>query len=225
MELEPYDAGWISLIPPIFAIILAFVTKEVIFSLFLASLLGSIIYECYAGGSIITVFTNLTNMICLKSSDEVSLLVFILLMGSLVEVMKKSGSTKAYSIWISRIIKSKFAAQFCTFLLGFFLFVDDYFNCLSNGTVMKPVADITGISNFKISYLIKGMAINCALIIPISSWGATVTTQISLAGIESPVSVFLNSIPFISLPLLFFIFVLILMIFNYDFGRMAAEED
>lgn len=224
MELEPYDAGWISLIPPIFAIILAFVTKEVIFSLFLASLLGSIIYECYAGGSIITVFTNLTNMICLKSSDEVSLLVFILLMGSLVEVMKKSGSTKAYSVWISRIIKSKFAAQFCTFLLGFFLFVDDYFNCLSNGTVMKPVADITGISNFKISYLIKGMAINCALIIPISSWGATVTTQISLAGIESPVSVFLNSIPFISLPLLFFIFVLILMIFNYDFGRMAAEE-
>ncbi|KAK8792862.1 hypothetical protein WA158_005026 [Blastocystis sp. Blastoise] len=223
--MKAYEAGIISLIPPLIAIILAFITKEVIFSLFFAAFVGSIIYECYDGGNFITVFTNFINVISSKATEEVSLLIFILLMGGLVEIMKKSGSTQAYSRWISGVIKSKRATNFFTFLLGLFLFVDDYFNCLSNGTIMRPVADTVGISPYKISYIIKGMAINCALVIPISSWGAAILSQISMAQVTDAFSAFIRSIPYCSLPLLFFIFLLIIILFDYDFGQMAAREN
>ena len=171
-----------SLVPAIVAIALALITKEVYSSLFIGIVIGGIFFAIDASAGFPGFFNHIFNDGMIKQlsdSSNVGILLFLVLLGTLVALMNKAGGSAAFGEWTKKHFKSKVGAQIATILLGILIFIDDYFNCLTVGSVMKPVTDKYGVSRSKLSYLIDATAAPVCIIAPISSWAAAVSGFVS----------------------------------------------
>lgn len=176
------EGSFLSLVPAIVAIALALITKEVYSSLFIGIAIGGAFFAAGAGSGFTGFFTHVFNdgMIAqLSDSWNVGILVFLVVLGSMVALMNKAGGSKAFGEWAKKHIKSKAGAQIATIGLGILIFIDDYFNCLTVGSVMKPVTEKHGVSRAKLAYLIDATAAPICIIAPISSWAAAVSGFVS----------------------------------------------
>ena len=171
---DMYATFW-SLIPPVVAIVLALITKEVYSSLFIGILIGGVFYSGFQFERTITHVFQDGIVGVLSDSYNVGILVFLVILGIMVCMMNKAGGSAAFGRWASEHIKSRIGAQLATILLGVLIFIDDYFNCLTVGSVMRPVTDKHNVSRAKLSYLIDATAAPVCIIAPISSWAAAVT--------------------------------------------------
>lgn len=211
---------WWSLVPPIVAIILALTTKEVYISLFTGALLGAFLAADFHPWA---AFETLYNT--LLDSADLSILVFLILLGIIVMLMQKSGGTRAYGEWASRRLKTKKSAEIATSLLGVLIFVDDYFNCLTVGSVMRPVTDKYKVSRAKLAYLIDATAAPVCIIAPISSWAAAVNSYVPEGCSMSGFQMFVATIPFNLYALLTLYMVFFTSGTGFDFGLMKKHED
>lgn len=226
--MEAIDVGILSILPPIIAIVLALITKEVISSLIVGILSGTCIYALYAGSGILGAADVTVQLMADKLADNASIILFLAFLGALVAVITMAGGSKAYGDWAGNKIHSKKGAQLSTTLLGVLIFIDDYFNCLTIGTVMRPVADKFQVSRAKLAYIIDATAAPICIIAPISSWAASVISQMdglevngqSLNGMDT----FLRTIPFNLYAILTLIMVIVLCVTNIEFGSMARFE-
>lgn len=213
-----------SLLPPIIAIGLALITKEVYSSLFIGIVSGAII----ASISLNTGFEGFMSLIVkdgiisnIADSYNVGILVFLVVLGTIVVLMNKAGGSRAYGEWASKHIKTRVGASLSTFLLGALIFVDDYFNCLTVGSVMRPVTDKHQISRSKLAYLIDATAAPVCIIAPISSWAAAVSGTVKdVNGIQ----LFISTIPYNLYALLTLVMVIFIAVTNVDFGPMRTHE-
>ena len=218
---ELYATIWAAL-PPLVAIGLALITKEVYTSLFIGIITGAVLY---AGPSISGISEHALNegiVASLSDSYNVGMLVFLVVLGIMVALMNKSGGSKAFGKWAIRKIRSRVAAGLATMLLGILIFIDDYFNCLTVGSVMKPVTDEFKISRVKLAYIIDATAAPVCIIAPISSWAAAVSGFVP-KGVNG-FSIFLKAIPYNFYALFTIVFVLGLICMKFDFGKMAQFE-
>ncbi|MEE1493078.1 MAG: Na+/H+ antiporter NhaC family protein [Massilioclostridium sp.] len=211
-----------ALVPAIVAIALALLTKEVYISLLIGILSGALFFtNFHLLDSIDTTFQIMSQ----KVGENTNILVFLVLLGMLVALMKKSGASRAYGEWASASIKTKRGASFATMGLGSLIFVDDYFNCLTVGTVMRPVTDRHRISRAKLAYIIDATAAPICIIAPISSWAAAVGSSLPEGSAMDGFSLFLQTIPFNLYALLTIVMVVFLLACNFDFGRMKKYEE
>lgn len=204
--------------PAIIAIILALITKQVYISLFLGIFVGAIMY---AGGDILKAMFTLYQVMSEKVGSNTPIIVFLVVLGILVVLMQKSGGAKAYGDWAGRKIKSRGGALAATAGLGCLIFVDDYFNCLTVGSVMRPVTDKFKISRAKLAYIIDATAAPVCIIAPISSWAAAVAGELEGDGLM----VFISTIPYNVYALLTLVMVFTLCFFKFDFGKMKKNDD
>ncbi len=222
--MEPTFVGWLSLIPPLLAISLALITKEVISSLIMGILSGALIYSVASGlnpllGTVKTTFELMVTRIDMK------ILLFLGLLGALVVVVTMAGGSRAYGRWVSAKIKNRHMAQLATAALGILIFIDDYFNCLTVGTVMKPLTDKHNVSRAKLAYIIDATAAPVCIIAPVSSWAAAVGSSVATTGaFQSDIAAFVATIPYNLYALLSILMVIILCVKDLDFGPMAAKE-
>jgi Na+/H+ antiporter NhaC len=219
------NVGLWSVFPPLLAIALALITKEVIFSLVLGVMSGTLIYAIATGTGLLGVFYTTADLMAAKVGDNGSMIVFLSLLGALVAVITRAGGSQAYGKWASRKIKSKRSASLVTGLLGVLIFIDDYFNCLTVGTVMKPVTDRHKISREKLSWLIDSTAAPVCVIAPISSWSASVVSYYPTATGITGMQAFVQAIPInlyalMTIGMVFFISARK----NGDFGPMREAE-
>lgn len=211
-----------SLVPAIVAIALALITKEVYSSLFIGILIGSVFYSGLSFTGIITHVFQDGMVKQLSDSYNVGILIFLVVLGIMVCLMNKAGGSAAFGDWAKKHIKSKVGAQVATICLGILIFIDDYFNCLTVGSVMKPVTDKYGISREKLAYLIDATAAPVCIIAPISSWAAAVS---GFAGEgENGLSLFIHAIPFNFYAILTIIMLFALVFMNFEYGEMAKAE-
>ena len=217
-----YATIW-ALVPAFVAIILALITKEVYSSLFLGILVGGIFYSGFNfEGTINHVFQN-GFIGVLSDSYNVGILIFLVILGAMVSMMNRAGGSAAFGRWAATHIKSRIGAQLATFALGIFIFIDDYFNCLTVGSVMLPVADSHKVSRAKLSYLIDATAAPICMIAPISSWAAAVASYTEGTGLDG-IDLFIKAIPYNFYSLLTFVFIIALVISKRDYGPMARHE-
>ena len=225
--MEIHTVGILSLLPPIIAIVLALKTKEVISSLIVGILSGTLIYSIYDTDGIIQVGARTVevtmNLMGEKLSENSSIIIFLGLLGAIVVVVTKAGGSKAYGEWAVKRIKSRKGAKISTFILGIIIFIDDYFNCLTVGTVMRPVTDKYKISREKLAYIIDATAAPICIIAPVSSWAASVISQMSDTGLNG-IQDFVKTIPYNLYALLTIIMVLIVSLTKVEFGKMAKCE-
>lgn len=225
--MDSINVGLLSILPPLIAIGLALITKEVISSLIIGILSGTFIYACNtASGPIgILVKTLDTTMTLMtdKLAGNIAIILFLSFLGGLVVIITKAGGSKAYGEWASSKIKSRVGAQLATSALGALIFIDDYFNCLTVGTVMRPVTDKHRISHAKLAYLIDATAAPICIIAPISSWAASVISQMGDTGLNGMES-FIQSIPYNLYAILTIIMIIVLSLTQLDFGPMAKYE-
>lgn len=214
-----------SLFPPVIAIGLALITKEVYSSLFIGILSGGIIYAAASGTGFEGTFkavvqdgliTNLSN------AYNVGILVFLVVLGIIVVLMNKAGGSRAYGEWAAAHIKSRRGVALSTFFLGVLIFVDDYFNCLTVGSVMRPITDKHNISRSKLAYLIDSTAAPICIIAPISSWAAAVSGTVE--GVNG-ISLFINTIPYNLYAFLTILMVIFISVSDTDYGPMKIHED
>jgi len=203
--------------PALIAIVLALVTKQVYVSLFLGIFVGALMY---AGGNPIEALFTLYQVMSEKVGGNTPILVFLVVLGILVVLMQKSGGAKAYGDWAGKKIKNKSGALAATAGLGCLIFVDDYFNCLTVGSVMRPVTDKFKVSRSKLAYIIDATAAPVCIIAPISSWAAAVAGELEGDGLM----MFIATIPFNVYALLTLIMVFSLCFFNFDFGKMKKND-
>lgn len=215
------DFGWLSLVPPIIAIALALITKEVIVSLLIGILSGAAIFSA---GNIMGTLETTFNVLLSKMGSNVSMIVFLALLGALVAVITLAGGSRAYGKWASEKIKTQKGASLATVGLGLLIFIDDYFNCLTIGTVMRPVTDKNGISRAKLAYLIDSTAAPICILAPVSSWAASVITIIGDTGIENPLALFMSSIPFNFYALFTILTVIYFSVSKKEIGSMGAKD-
>ncbi|MDR1252192.1 MAG: Na+/H+ antiporter NhaC family protein [Treponema sp.] len=227
METVFAHAGIWSVAPPLVAIVLSLITKEVIFSLLVGIMSGALIYSVFAGLGAVGVFTVTVDTMIgkLADGDNAAMVIFLALLGGLVALVTKAGGSRAYGVWASARIKSRSSAGALTALLGLLIFIDDYFNCLTVGTVMRPVTDRHRISREKLAYLIDATAAPVCVIAPISSWAASVIsyypTETGVTGMQA----FVGSIPMNLYAVLTIVMVLWLALRkNSDYGPMAAAQ-
>ena len=215
-----YATFW-SLVPAFVAIILALITKEVYSSLFLGILVGGIFYSGFNfEGTVNHVFQ--TGFIgVLSDSYNVGILVFLVILGSMVSMMNKAGGSAAFGRWASTHIKGRVGAQLATVLLGCLIFIDDYFNCLTVGSVMRPVTDKHKISRAKLAYIIDATAAPVCIIAPISSWAAAVTGFVEGA---DGFSIFIRAIPYNFYALLTIVMMIVLVVAKVEYGPMKQHE-
>ncbi len=221
MEVDMILAGIWSILPPVIAIVLALITKEVFSSLLVGILSGTVIYACFAEAPFYTAFTNIPKLMAAQISDNGTMLLFLALLGALVVVVTMAGGSRAYGNWARRKIRSGTASKLLSMLLGIIIFIDDYFNCLTVGTVMRPVTDKFGVSREKLAYIIDSTAAPVCIIAPISSWAAAVASNLDA---ENGFTMFLNAIPFNLYALLTITMVLVMCTKNLDFGPMRKAE-
>ena len=221
MGLEMIDAGWLSILPPVVAITLALLTKEVYSSLFVGILTGMCVYSFSTGGNLLQAVTYVFDMIAGKIGENGYMIIFLVLLGSLVVLVSRSGGTNAYGKWAIRRIRSKRSAKLTTALLGLLIFLDDGFNCLTVGTVMRPITDKHKISREKLAYLLDATAAPICIIAPISSWAVAVASEVEEAG---GLNAFLQTIPYNLYAILTIAMVLFLSATNFDFGPMKRAE-
>ena len=216
-----------SLLPPVVAIALALITKEVYSSLFVGIVTGALLYSNFNLENMLnTMFFNEDGGMIYKLADSwnMGILVFLVLLGILVSLMSKSGGSKAFGVWASKHIKSRAGAQLATMLLGVLIFVDDYFNCLTVGSVMKPVTDRHKVSRAKLAYIIDATAAPVCIIAPISSWAAAVTSSVPEELGINGFLVFVQSIPFNLYAILTLIMIVAIVVMKLDFGSMKTHE-
>lgn len=214
------DTFW-SLLPPIIAIALALITKEVYSSLFIGILVGGILYSGFSfTGTIEHVFVD--GMIAqLSDSWNVGILIFLVVLGTMVMLMNRAGGSAAFGKWAVTHVKTKAGAQIATILLGVMIFIDDYFNCLTVGSVMKPLTDKHRISREKLAYLIDATAAPVCIIAPISSWAAAVTGFVDGA---NGLTLFVRAIPYNFYAFLTLAMMFSLTFMNFDYGPMKLAE-
>lgn len=215
-----YATFW-SLIPPVVAIVLALITKEVYSSLFLGILVGAILYS---GGN----FEGTVNHIfsegmisVLSSSSNVGILVFLVILGTMVCLMNRAGGSAAFGRWAGKHIRTRVGAELATILLGVLIFIDDYFNCLTVGSVMRPITDQHNVSRAKLAYLIDATAAPVCIIAPISSWAAAVSGFVPG---EDGMSVFVRAIPYNYYALLTIVMMVSMVLMRAEFGAMGVHE-
>ena len=217
-----------SLLPPVIAIVLALNTKEVYTSLLVGIASGALLY---ANGNlelaINTLFFNEDGGMVAKLSDSsnVGILVFLVMLGILVALMNKAGGSAAFGRWASTHIHSRAGAQFATLLLGVMIFVDDYFNCLTVGSVMRPVTDRQNVSRAKLAYLIDATAAPVCIIAPVSSWAAAVTSSVPEGSDINGFTMFLRTIPYNYYAILTIVMALFLIFTGTEYGSMKLHED
>lgn len=212
---------WLSVLPPIIAIVLALITKEVISSLLIGIFAGALIFS---GGNIIHMVTTTFEIMGNRIGTNVNILIFLGLLGALVVVVTKAGGSAAYGEWAASKIKSRRGASLATVALGCLIFIDDYFNCLTVGTVMRPVTDKHKISRAKLSYLLDATAAPVCILAPVSSWGASVATYMQDGGVKNGMMTFINTIPYNLYAITTIIMILFICISNKDFGPMDKFE-
>ncbi len=216
-EVGLVGTGW-ALLPPILAIGLALITKEVYVSLFFGCAVGSLFISL---GNPVAATEMLFGTMIDKVSGNMGIVIFLVVLGIVVALMNKSGGSKAYGDWARKAIKTRKTAQLATFGLGVLIFVDDYFNCLTVGSVMRPVTDAHNISRAKLAYLIDSTAAPVCIIAPISSWAAAVAGMVP--GTDG-LQLFMQAIPFNYYALLTLLTVVLISIFDIDFGPMKTHE-
>ncbi len=216
-----YATFW-ALVPPVVAIVLALITKEVYSSLFLGILVGGLFYSNFSfEGTVVHIFQDGIIHV-LSDSSNVGILVFLVILGAIVSLMNRAGGSAAFGRWASEHIKTRTGAQLATVALGVLIFIDDYFNCLTVGSVMRPVTDKHNISRAKLAYLIDATAAPVCIIAPISSWAAAVTGFVEG---EDGLALFVSAIPYNFYAILTIIMMITIAILNIDFGSMKVHED
>lgn len=220
-----YATVW-ALVPPVVAIVLALITKEVYSSLFVGIVIGGLFYgNAFQPGfsaerSVLHIFEDgLVGV--LSDSYNVGILIFLVVLGVMVSMMNKAGGSAAFGEWASEHIKTRIGAQLSAIILGVLIFIDDYFNCLTVGSVMRPVTDKHQVSRAKLAYLIDATAAPVCIIAPISSWAAAVTGFVKG---EDGFSIFIKAIPYNYYALFTIIAMVTLVILQVDFGPMAKHE-
>ena len=223
-ESIPQYATFWALLAPIIAIVLALITKEVYSSLVIGIIVGGAIY---AGGNFEGTLVHVMSdgfIANVADSYNMGILIFLILLGALVAMMNKAGGSAAFGRWATAHIKSRVGAQLATIALGVLIFIDDYFNCLTVGSVMRPVTDGHKISRAKLSYLIDATAAPVCIIAPISSWAAAVAGFANSAGAENGIALFIKAIPYNFYALLTIAMMIFLAITGLDFGPMKKHE-
>ncbi|MBQ3810627.1 MAG: Na+/H+ antiporter NhaC family protein, partial [Kiritimatiellae bacterium] len=229
MELSPLASGaglW-SVVPPILAIVLALLTKEVVFSLLVGVLAGVGIYATAAPLPAVDVPVAVVSLVrgSIGDGEHLSVLVFAFFMGPLIAAMTRAGGAQAFGAWAVRNLRSAVGAQLATVVFGLLFFVDDYFNCLTIGNVMRPVTDKFRISREKLAYFTDATAAPICVIAPITTWAVTVVGYYNDGSGSSGMGAFLRAIPFNLYSILSILMVLWLAVRrNGDFGPMAEAE-
>ena len=209
-----------ALVPPVIAIALALITKEVYSSLFVGIVVGGLFASNF---KIIGAVDNIVNEgIIAAVSGIAGIFVFLVVLGGIVALVNKAGGSAAFGEWAKKNIKSRVGAMLATFLLGVLIFIDDYFNCLTVGSVMRPVTDAHKISRAKLSYLIDATAAPICMIAPISSWAAAVS---EFAPEGQGLALFIRAIPYNFYSLLTLVFIIALALMKFDFGPMKRAEE
>ncbi|MBQ7358866.1 MAG: Na+/H+ antiporter NhaC family protein [Lachnospiraceae bacterium] len=215
-----YATFW-ALLPPIIAIALALITKEVYSSLFIGILVGGLFYAGFNLEGTLTHIVNEGFITVLSDSWNVGILIFLVILGAMVSMMNKVGGSAAFGQWAQKHIKSAVGAQLATVALGVLIFVDDYFNCLTVGSVMKPVTDKHNVSRTKLAYIIDATAAPVCIIAPISSWAAAVTGFVDGA---DGLNLFVSSIPYNYYAILTLVFMIASILMKVDLGSMGDYE-
>lgn len=235
MDYNMIGTAW-SLLPPIVAIALALKTKEVYSSLFIGIILGAVEYCISMGTGLDGFLVHLTNhtviegdetkgyglIHCLSDPWNVGILIFLVLLGSIVSLMNKAGGSAAFGRWASKHVKTKMGVQIATILLGILIFIDDYFNCLTVGSVMRPIAVRNGVTKEKLAYLIDSTAAPVCIISPISSWAAAVSGFVS--GGENGLALFCKAIPFNFYAFFTILFMFGIVWLDFDFKAMSKYD-
>ena len=216
-----YATFW-ALIPPVVAIVLALITKEVYSSLFIGIVIGGLFYSGFQFELTVTHVFQDGIVGVLSDSYNVGILVFLVVLGIMVCMMNKAGGSAAFGRWASEHIKSRVGAQLATVALGVLIFIDDYFNCLTVGRVLRPVTDKHNVSRAKLSYLIDATAAPVCIIAPISSWAAAVTGFVEG---EDGFSIFIRAIPYNYYALLTIVMMITIIVLNIDYGQMRLHEE
>ena len=218
---ESVQATFWGLVPPIVAIGLALITKEVYSSLFLGILVGALLYTGFNFEATVNHVFSGGIVAVLSDAGNLGILVFLVILGAMVSLMNKAGGSAAFGRWASKKIKTRVGAQLATIVLGVLIFIDDYFNCLTVGSVMRPVTDKHNVSRAKLAYLIDATAAPVCIIAPISSWAAAVSGFVEG---EDGLSLFIQAIPFNFYALLTIAMMIGLAVMKVDFGPMALHE-
>lgn len=219
MDGSIFVGTWWALVPPLLAILLAFITKEVYSSLFIGVAVGAALYSGFHPWQSFVNFFEI-----MKNSMNLNILIFDVLLGMIIVLMAKSGGSSAYGKWAGKRIKSKRSALLATTGLGMLIFVDDYFNCLTVGSVMRPVTDRYKVSRAKLAYIIDATAAPVCIIAPISSWAAAVNSYVPEDAGISGFQLFLNTIPYNLYAILTLVMVIFISVTAFDFGLMKKHE-
>ena len=211
-----------SILPPVIAIVLALITKEVYMSLLIGILSGALLYTKF---NVISTVETTFQIMGDKIGGNADILIFLVLLGILVALITKSGASRAYGSWASNSIKTKKGALLATAVLGVVIFVDDYFNCLTVGTVMRPVTDRYKVTRAKLAYIIDSTAAPICIIAPISSWAAAVGSSLPEGSSLDGFTLFLQTIPFNFYALFTLAFVLFIILSGIDYSKMKAVEE
>ena len=218
-EEGPYYATFMALVPPIIAIGLALITKEVFSSLFVGVLAAAIFAADF---NIITAIDHTVNDGIISAvSDTAGIFAFLVILGAIVILLNKAGGSKAFGKWAQTHVKTRVGAVLATFALGVLIFVDDYFNCLTVGSVMRPVSDTHKISRAKLAYIIDATAAPICMIAPVSSWAAAVSEHVADG---QGLFYFIKAIPYNFYSLLTIVFVIAITLMGFDYGKMAGLE-
>ena len=219
MDGSIFIGTWWSLVPPLLAIVLALVTKEVYSSLFIGVAMGALLYTGFHPWNAFVALFDI-----MKNSMNLNILIFDVLLGMIIVLMSKSGGSAAYGKWAGNKIKSKKSAMLATTGLGVLIFVDDYFNCLTVGSVMRPVTDRFKVSRAKLAYIIDATAAPVCIIAPISSWAAAVNSYVPEDAGISGFQLFLRTIPYNLYAILTLLMVFTIILTGLDFGLMKKHE-
>ena len=217
--------GW-ALFPPVVAIALALISKEVYSSLFLGCLVGALLLANFDPWETVVniVGAGDNGGVGMINSIDVSILIFLVILGIMVDLMNKAGGSAAFGRWAKKAVKSRVGAQLLTMLLGVLIFIDDYFNCLTVGAVMRPVTESHHISRAKLAYIIDATAAPVCMLAPVSSWAAAVASYVPEGFPGSRISMFMSQIPYNYYCILTLIMVIVVSVFNIDYGPMLTHE-
>ena len=221
----PFAGTFWSLLPPIVAIVLALISKEVYSSLFLGCLVGALLVSNYAPWETLVQLVEGNNGIVTTVSDSgnIAIIVFLVVLGIMVDLMNKTGGSEAFGRWATKTVKTRAGAQLMTMLLGVLIFIDDYFNCLTVGAVMRPVTESHHISRAKLAYVIDSTAAPVCMIAPVSSWAAAVSGYVQSDSVNG-IQLFVAQIPWNYYCLLTLLMIVVISLLNIDYGPMLTHE-
>ena len=221
----PFAGTFWSLLPPIVAIVLALISKEVYSSLFLGCLVGALLVSNFQPWETLVQLVEGDNGIVTTVSDagNIAIIVFLVVLGIMVDLMNKTGGSEAFGRWATKTVHTRAGAQLMTMLLGVLIFIDDYFNCLTVGAVMRPVTESHHISRAKLAYVIDATAAPVCMIAPVSSWAAAVSGYVNSDSV-SGIQMFIRQIPWNYYCLLTLLMIVVISILNIDYGPMLTHE-